>query len=291
MTNKVIYILNDTTTGCSHCICSDVATHDNFDNNQDRKIGHDLSKSAVQGVARLLRYTPNPEETVAFAAKLCYSSLDIDTLVSKTESRDNAKFVKALFDLGHLSPFEHASFTFSIEGVSRALLAQITRHRVASFSVRSQRYVSEGDFGYVIPPSIVALGQDAVDTYKRQMHTMMEWYQEWQTRLEGTCESANEDARFVLPNACETKMIVTMNARELLHFFELRGCERAQWEIRDIAWQMMRLTLEVAPNIFAKSGPGCTFGYCTEGKFNCGKAKEIRQKRKDLTNQVLGQQD
>jgi len=242
----------------------------------------------VKGIARLIRYTPNPEETVAFAAKLCYSSLDAESLMEKTEARDNAKFVKALFDMGHLSPFEHASFTFSIEGVSRSLLAQLTRHRIASFSVRSQRYVSEDEFGFVMPPSIAALGEEAVAKYKSQMDTMMGWYKDWQTELGGKSESANEDARFVLPNACETKMIMTMNARELLHFFEVRGCERAQWEIREIAWQMMRQTLEVAPNIFAKSGPGCTFSHCTEGKFNCGKAKEIRQKRKDLTKEVFG---
>ncbi|MCL1944627.1 MAG: FAD-dependent thymidylate synthase [Firmicutes bacterium] len=247
----------------------------------------DTKSRQVSGIARLIRYTPNPEETVAFAAKLCYSSLDTDNLIQKIESRDNAKFIKALFEMGHLSPFEHASFVFSIEGVSRSLLAQISRHRIASFSVRSQRYVSEDEFGFVMPPSIASLGDDAIAEYKSQMDTMMGWYQQWQQKLGGKSEHANEDARFVLPNACETKMIMTMNARELLHFFEVRGCERAQWEIRDIAWQMMSQTLAVAPNIFAKSGPGCTFGHCTEGKFNCGKAKEIRQKRKDLTTKVM----
>lgn len=240
----------------------------------------------VKGIARLVRYTDNPEQTIAFAAKLCYSSLDAENLIDKVEAADNAKFIKALTAMGHLSPFEHASFTFSIEGVSRALLAQITRHRVASFSVRSQRYVSEEAFGYVIPPSIEKLGDGAVKKYNEQMQTMLNWYKDWQTELGGKSESANEDARFVLPNAAETKMIVTMNARELLHFFAMRGCERAQWEIREIAWQMMRATLKVAPNLFARSGPGCCFGYCTEGKFNCGKSEQIRQKRKDLGAEV-----
>jgi thymidylate synthase (FAD) len=207
--------------------------------------------------------------------------------MDSVESGDNAKFIKKLLDLGHLSPLEHASFTFSLEGVSRALLAQITRHRLASFSVRSQRYVSEDDFHYVIPPSIQDLGKQAIDKYCLQMDTMMEWYQDWQVQLGGKTEKSNQDARFVLPNAAETKMILTMNARELLHFFEMRSCERAQWEIRDIAWQMIELTLDVAPNLFAKSGPGCAFGYCTEGKFNCGKAAEIREKRKQLAKKLV----
>ncbi|MDR3022322.1 MAG: FAD-dependent thymidylate synthase [Clostridiales bacterium] len=242
----------------------------------------------VKGIARLIRYTDNPENTVAMAAKLCYSSLDAESLIENVNAKDNAKFIRGLTAMGHLSPFEHASFVFSLEGVSRSLLAQITRHRLASFSVRSQRYVSEERFGYVIPPSIEALGEQAKKKYQSQMDTMLTWYREWQSELGDNAESSNEDARFVLPNAAETKMILTMNARELLHFFALRGCERAQWEIRDIAWQMMRQTLAVAPNIFARSGPGCTFGYCTEGKFNCGKSAQYREKRKKMSMEVLG---
>ena len=237
----------------------------------------------VEGRAQLIRYTADPEQTIALAAKLCYSGSEIDDLIEKIGEKDNAKFIRILTEMNHFSPFEHASFTFAIEGVSRALLAQITRHRIASFSVRSQRYVSEGDFNYVIPPKIKALGADATKKFEAQMAQMVEWYREWQALL-GTGEGANEDARFVLPNACETKMIVTMNARELMHFFSLRCCNRAQWEIRGIAWQMLSEVLKVAPSVFGNSGPGCLRGPCPEGKKCCGASKDVREKRDSLLN-------
>ncbi len=234
----------------------------------------------------LLKYTPNPEEVIALAAKLCYSDATIEDIKSGVEQKDVSKFIERLTSFGHMSPFEHASFTFGIEGVSRSLLAQITRHRVASFSVKSQRYVSarneEDIFNFVIPPSIEQLGEDAKQKYIAQMATMQEWYNQWQTVLGGSCEKSNEDARFVLPNACETKMIVTMNARELMHFFHLRCCSRAQWEIRDVAWQMLELVMKVAPTIFCKSGPSCIDGACPEGKMCCGKMLEMREKQNQL---------
>ncbi len=240
----------------------------------------------VKGKAELIRYTADPEQTVALAAKLCYSGDGIDELIEKIGDKDNAKFINILTKMNHFSPFEHASFTFAIEGVSRALLAQITRHRIASFSVRSQRYVSEGEFNYVVPPAIEALGADAAAKYRSQMEQMLVWYREWQTALGDSGEKSNEDARFVLPNACETKMIVTMNARELMHFFELRCCNRAQWEIRGIAWQMLSEVLKVAPSIFAESGPGCLRGACPEGKKSCGKAAEVKARRAELQGSV-----
>ena len=166
----------------------------------------------VKPKVKLIRYTADPEATVALAARLCYSDKELDDLTENIMAKDNSKFISRLMDMGHLSPVEHASFTFSIEGVSRAFLAQITRHRIASFSVRSQRYVSESAFNYIIPPAIEAMGAAAVARYEGQMATMMNWYRDWQSAL-GHGESSNEDARFVLPNACETKMIVTMNAR------------------------------------------------------------------------------
>ena len=167
----------------------------------------------------------------------------------------------------HDSVLEHASFTFGIEGVSRTLLAQITRHRLASFSVQSQRYVSyEDGFGYVIPPSITKLGPVAVAEYQVQMQIMHEWYSRW---LEQLGKEGAEDARFVLPGACETRMMVTMNARELRHFFGLRMCTRAQWEIRALAKQMHKLCMEVAPALFADAGPGCVRGACPEGEKSC----------------------
>lgn len=235
----------------------------------------------VTGKAQLIRYTKDPEATIALAAKLCYSGTDVDELSEKILSADNATFIKKLIEMGHYSPFEHASFTFTLEGVSRALLAQITRHRIASFSVRSQRYVSEAAFNYVVPPSIQDLGAAAVARFEGQMDTIMDWYRDWQAAL-GRGERSNEDARFILPNACETKMIVTMNARELMHFFELRCCNRAQWEIRAIAWQMFSQVMEVAPNLFEQCGPGCVRGVCSEGSKTCGKPNEVREYQAEL---------
>lgn len=239
----------------------------------------------VKPKVELIKYTPNPEEVIALSAKLCYSDADIQEIKEGVESKDISKFIQRLLSFGHLSPIEHASFTFGIEGVSRSLLAQITRHRIASFSVKSQRYVAankKGSFNYVIPESIEALGDEYVQKYRQQMDTIQGWYDEWQALLGGDCEKSNEDARFVLPNAAETKMIVTMNARELMHFFALRCCNRAQWEIREVAWQMLKLVSDVAPVLFADCGPSCVKGACGEGKMTCGKALEVREKRKNL---------
>lgn len=184
---------------------------------------------------------------------------------------------------GHLSVLEHATFTFAVEGVSRVLLAQLTRHRIASFSVQSQRYVSLAEtFSYIIPPAIKALGEEAVARYQAQMDQMQAWYVEWQQQLGAKGEKSNEDARFVLPNACETRLIVTMNVRELMHFFELRCCMRAQWEIRGLAEEMLRLCKQAAPVLFANAGPGCVRGKCPEGDKSCGKMQEIREKYKNL---------
>jgi len=235
---------------------------------------------------RLLAHTPNPDNTVAMGARLCYSDDDIDALAKKASRRDQSAYIEKLMSFGHLSPIEHASFTFGIEGVSRSLLAQITRHRIASFSVKSQRYVGSlredgTTFSYILPPEIEALGEDAVQEYDSQMETIQGWYNDWTRKLMQAGRqdrSSFEDARFVLPNAAETKMIVTMNARELLHFFELRCCNRAQWEIREVAWQMLEQVMQVAPAIFAKAGPACVSGACSEGKMTCGKIQEVREK-------------
>lgn len=232
----------------------------------------------------LIRYTERPEEAVALAAKLCYSDSDIEGLREELSKKDTSAFIKKLVDMGHLSPIEHASFTFGIEGVSRALLAQITRHRIASFSVKSQRYVrAKGGFNYIIPPAIEALGEDAVKQFEQQMDTIYSFYEGWLERLEKG-ERGNEDARFVLPNAAESKMIVTMNARELLHFFSLRCCNRAQWEIRAVAWDMLRLVTEVAPALFSTAGPSCVRGKCGEGKMSCGLMEEVRRRHAELTS-------
>ena len=228
----------------------------------------------------LVRHTLNPEEVVALGARLCYSKARVDDLLTRVETKDQTDFVHKIMSMGHDSVLEHASFTFGIEGVSRVLLAQITRHRLASFSVQSQRYVSyESGFGYIVPPKIEALGEEAVAEFRQQMDTMHQWYTEWQKKL-GTGEGGNEDARFVLPGACETRMMVTMNVRELRHFFSLRMCSRAQWEIRALANEMHRLCMEVAPALFENAGPGCLRGACPEGEKTCGRMLQIRQERK-----------
>ena len=231
----------------------------------------------------LIRHTLNPEELIALSAKLCYSKSTIGGLKERVSSRDQSEFIERLMNMGHESTFEHACFTFGIEGVSRVLLAQLTRHRLASFSVQSQRYVSyENGFGYIIPPRIEALGEEAVARYTMQMNQMDAWYREWQEALGKNGEQSNEDARFVLPNACETRIMLTMNVRELRHFFSLRMCNRAQWEINELATKMHRLCLETAPALFADAGPACLRGKCPEGEKSCGKGPEKRAEREAL---------
>ncbi|MBQ0083788.1 MAG: FAD-dependent thymidylate synthase [Clostridiales bacterium] len=251
----------------------------------------------------LITHTPDPQRTIACAAKLCYSPATIDTVYEGLTDEKTASFVEMLAAIGHESPIEHASFTFGIEGVSRSLLAQITRHRMASFSVQSQRYVREKKFEFVTPPEI-AEDKEALEIFARAMEEDQQHYDKLTAILkekhkktfmaegkdEKTAEKlaekkAIEDARFVLPNACETKMIMTMNCRSLLNFFAHRCCNRAQWEIRDIANQMLALVSEVAPEIFKKAGPPCVSGACPEGKMTCGKAAEMREFYKKLKNQ------
>lgn len=238
----------------------------------------------------LLSHTPNPEETVAMAARLCYSPSDVESLKKKIEAKDQKDFVKKLVKMGHMSPIEHATFTFGIEGISRVCSHQLVRHRLASYSQQSQRYVSKSSqqsavssqttFDYIVPPSIVK-DKEAKRRFEDFMVEAQKAYDFLVERLNEKGikgESAFQDARFVLPNACETKIMVTMNARELLHFFRQRCCERAQWEIREMAFEMYKLVKKVAPTIFEKAGPGCLYGPCTEGDMYCGKLKEVREK-------------
>ena len=244
----------------------------------------------------LMACTPEPEKLVAAAAKLCYSPSSIETIREGLTEEKTSSFVQMLAEIGHESPIEHASFTFGIEGVSRSFLAQITRHRIASYSVQSQRYVAEDSFAYVVPPEIEAIPEAKEEFlaamredqahYERLTALLKEKHREELLR-EGKTEKeadraaekrAIEDARFVLPNACETKMVCTFNARSLLNFFSHRCCNRAQWEIRDVACQMLALVREAAPHIFEKAGPPCLRGACPEGKMTCGKAAEVRRK-------------
>jgi len=228
----------------------------------------------------LLRHTPDPEETVAMAAKLCYSPSDISALKGKIEARDQKAFVERLVRMGHMTPVEHPSFTFAVEGISRACSHQLVRHRLASYSQQSQRYVSEAQgFDFVIPPSIKEDGE-MKKYFVEFMSIAQDAYNSLVEKLQArgiTGENANQDARFVLPNAAETKIMVTMNARELMHFFRLRCCRRAQWEIRAMAEEMLRLARKAAPVIFEKAGPACLHAPCPEGEYTCGKIKEVRK--------------
>ncbi len=245
---------------------------------------------------KLLNYTPEPEKTVAYAAKLCYAASDIDTLVDGLTEEKVTSFLDHLSAMGHESPIEHASFTFGIEGVSRSLLAQITRHRIASFSVQSQRYVRMQNFEFVLPPEIDAIPEAREEFLKameedaahyeriaellkeKHVKELMDSGEDERSARRKAEKMSIEDARFVLPNACATKMIVTMNARELLNFFALRCCNRAQWEIRELATEMLKLVKDVAPHLFKNAGPRCLHGPCPEGNMSCGRAKEVREK-------------
>lgn len=221
----------------------------------------------------LIQYTPEPEKVVAAAARLCYSSDSVAELCERLDDEKVAAFVRRLRDMGHLSPFEHVSFQFSIDGVSRALSHQLVRHRIASYSQRSQRYVEERGFEFVVPPS-VARKPEVLSKFEGIMSRLQEDYRELLNCLPA------EDARYVLPNACTTSLMATFNARSLLNFFEHRTCNRAQWEIRFLADRMLELVREVAPNLFSEAGPTCvTQGVCRQGTYSCGKLKSLERKK------------
>lgn len=245
---------------------------------------------------KILTHTPDPERTIAAAAKLCYSPVGVDEICEKMTPDKAESFVTMLMGLGHESPFEHVSFTFAIEGVSRSLLAQITRHRIASYSVQSQRYVNKGEFDYIIPPEIEAIPEakelfvkameNDRDTYNKLSEILKKKHTE-ENLAAGMSEKdasyaagkkANEDARYVLSNACDTRIVMTMNIRSLYNFFSLRCCNRAQWEIRDLACEMLRQVREVSPILFKNAGPSCLRGKCAEGAYSCGKQAEVRAK-------------
>ena len=213
----------------------------------------------------LLAYTPEPEKTVAAAARLCYSPLSGSELLEHLDEEQVQEFLTRLISQGHESPFEHASFTFSIDGVSRALSHQLVRHRIASFSQKSQRYVTEDGFAYVMPPSI-ASNKEHKHAFEQLMYEIMRQYSAF---LSSGIPA--EDARFILPNATATNLMLTMNARSLHNFFRLRCCRRAQAEIRQLAQLMLTEVKKVAPGLFTKAGPSCIAeGICHEGKMTCG---------------------
>ena len=226
----------------------------------------------------LLDSTSNPEKVIATAAKTCYSPGTTEYLW-RTDG-DFGQFIFKLKTMSHMSPFEHASFTFGIDGVSRVLLAQLTRHRVASFSVQSQRYVKydtkKVDFSdlFEIPGCIIEGPEEVFDSYMEALDEIASAYENLVAVLQenGLSETeATENARYILPGSTKTNLIMTMNARELMHFFQLRCCNRAQEEIRQLAWTMLRLLQENYPTIFSDCGPNCLTDKCKEGSMCCGK--------------------
>lgn len=224
---------------------------------------------------QLIKYTPAPDYTVAASARLCYSQDGVKDISLQMGEEEVKGLVKKLKDVGHTSPFEHISFTFGIEGVSRALSHQLVRHRIASYSQKSQRYVSEEGFEYILPPRVKE-DEEAYELYIKSMEMLQENYQKLMEKV------PKEDARYILPNACETKLVASFNARSLMNFFMLRCCTRAQWEIRELAWRMLEKVREVSPYVFEDVGAECDITKnCSEGEKSCGRYKILAEKDKD----------
>jgi thymidylate synthase (FAD) len=226
---------------------------------------------------RLLEMTPHAVALIYVACRQCYAAKSAAVMFDeKSEnSSKQSEFIRKVVASGHESPLEHVTFTFAIEGVSRALTHQLVRHRIASFSQQSQRYVKETNFDYIVPPSIAA-DKDLKDEFLDIMGSIQKSYNKLLDAFQSkgrVGERANEDVRFVLPQAAETKIVATMNARELIHFFHQRCCARAQWEIKRLADRMLALCVENLPEVFEGTGAKCVaLGYCPEGeKFSCGK--------------------
>jgi thymidylate synthase (FAD) len=227
----------------------------------------------------LLAHTPEPLGLIYAAFRQCYHAGFVADMWPKLTSgavdrQTQADFVANILKSGHVSPIEHVSFTFAVEGISRALTHQLVRHRIASYSQQSQRYVDASNFDYILPPAIRKI-PEARERFEAFMAEVGSAYRDLKTILEehGRKDKAKEDARFVLPQAAETRIVLTMNCRSLLNFFEQRCCGRAQWEVRSLADRMLGLCREVLPEVFGLAGAKCErLGYCPEGeKFTCGK--------------------
>lgn len=227
---------------------------------------------------KLIAYTPKPDMVCAAAAFTSWKKKTTAELFEQLSEKEALDFLKMVMGFGHMSVTEHACFTFSISGVSRALTHQLVRHRIASYTQQSQRYVkfSKDEIKYVTPPT-VAKDKEAKKLYDDLMGEIADVYAKLTDK-----KIPAEDARFVLPNAATTNIVVTMNARELRHFISLRSCERTQWELRDVSTEMLKLAKKVAPVLFGDGGPGCVTGPCPEGKMTCGKIVEVRKKFKEL---------
>lgn len=213
----------------------------------------------------LLYHTPEPERAIATAARLCYAPVGAAELMETMPAERVRSVLSTIMKSGHFSTLEHVSYTFAVDGVSRALTHQLVRHRLASFNQQSQRYVKFKDGLNTIKPSTVAENDEANAVFDEAIEAAVAAYGKL---LEAGIPA--EDARYLLPNAAETKIVITMNVRELLHFFELRCCNRAQWEIRELAHAMLELVRPTAPYVFMDAGPSCVRGKCSEGKMTCG---------------------
>lgn len=237
---------------------------------------------------KLIEYTPDPEKLIASAAKLCYSAVGVDEIVEGLNEQNIEKFLNRLMSYGHASPIEHVSFTFAIEGISRSLTHQLVRHRIASYSQQSQRYVKLDQFEYIVPPEIekdkdakrifIEAMEESQKSYDGIVSILKEKYINNGMKKMNAEKKAIEDARYVFPNACETKIVATMNARSLMNFFEHRCCNRAQWEIHALADEMLRQVKKVAPILFKHAGPACIKGNCPEGSMTCGKICDVKEK-------------
>lgn len=235
-----------------------------------------FSKRGIIMKINLIKYTKEPERTVAMAARLCYSPVGAAELEEKMTDEQVEKLVKKIVSMGHASTLEHVSFTFAIEGISRVLTHQLVRHRIASYSQQSQRYVAEHDFEYIMPASI-AKNEQAKEKFTALMDSIRKTYDEF-----SKMGIPKEDARYVLSNATETKIVATFNARSLLHFFSLRCCNRAQWEIRAMANMMLKEVKKVAPLLFKNAGPSCVeTGVCHEGDMTCGLFEQMIKLREE----------
>ncbi|MGL4801894.1 MAG: FAD-dependent thymidylate synthase [Cetobacterium sp.] len=237
---------------------------------------------------KLIAHTPNPDKVVAMAAKLCYSPVGVEEIEKNLSDEQISKFVNMLVNIGHESPLEHCTFTFAVEGLNRSTSHQVVRHRISSFSQQSQRYVNLAEtFDYVTPTIINCMDEynetdEFTKDFDNDMKTIHEMYKKWQVKIKGFVEDtnyptygmspekvANENAREVLPNACETKMVFTMNGRSLLNFLSHRDCNRAQDLIRQLAREMTKQLQEVAPVLFKTVGASCRYGKCHEGNMSC----------------------
>ena len=229
----------------------------------------------VKAKVKLLSVTPKALDVIYSAFRQCYSpAFASDIMKEKAKKKEKEAFIKKVMSSGHHSPLEHVNFTFAIAGISRVLTHQLVRHRIASFSQQSQRYVKAENFNYILPP-LMKKYPDLEKEFKKIMNYLSFQYSQMRSYLNSKGvkgEKANQDIRFILPQAVETKIVVTMNCRELIHFFELRCCTRAQWEIRDVAYKMLAICQKKLPAVFSQAGAKCIrLGYCPEGKFSCGR--------------------